>query len=119
LEQGGGEGVVSACVCMYAFMCVCRRVCVCKSVSACALTPLLPHSSRHYATEVSRVFVRHIVVYTVVTLLLHCCHTVVTLWLHCGYTVVTLLLHCCYTVVTLLLHSSRHYATEVSRVFVA
>jgi hypothetical protein len=31
--------------------------------------------------------------YTVVTLLLHCCHTVVTLSLHFRYTVVTLLSH--------------------------
>jgi hypothetical protein len=38
--------------------------------------------------------------YTVVKLLLHCCHIVLTLLLlllHCCYTVVKLLLHCCYT----------------------
>jgi hypothetical protein len=42
--------------------------------------------------------------YTLVTLLLHSCYTAVTLLLHCCYTVVTLLSHCCHTVVTLLLH---------------
>jgi magnesium-transporting ATPase (P-type) len=42
-----------------------------------------------------------LVLLTLLTLLLHCCHTVVTLLSHCCYTVVTLLLHNCYTLVTL------------------
>jgi hypothetical protein len=65
---------------------------------------LVSHTLHYHYTIIT-------LLYTVATLLSHCCHTVVTLLSHCCHTVVTLLLHWCYTVFALLSHCSNTAVT--------